>query len=135
MKVMKSYRFLGDKTEMAGVVADSNEECVEYAQASGSFPRMRACEEGYAVCSSLPRSLSAESEFDTGVKGGSPETKSMMIHVLKMLHNVFLMRASYMSINRMDVQQAVKEVISEQRYEKAPHVDTYIVLCFDHENV
>ena len=85
MKVMESYRFLDDKTEMAGVVADSNEVCVEYAQASGSFPRMRACEEGYAVCSSLPRSLSAESEFDIGIKGGSPETKSMMIHVLKML--------------------------------------------------
>ena len=120
---------------MAGVVAEPNEESVEYAQASGSLRQMRACEEEYNVCSSLPRSLSAESEFDTRVKSGSPETKNMMIDLVKMLRNVFLMRASYMSINRMDVQQAVKEVISEHRYVKAPHVDTYIVLCFDHENV
>ena len=40
-----------------------------------------------------------------------------------------------MSINRMNVQQAVQEVISEQRYVKAPHVLTYIVLCFHYENV
>ena len=35
-----------------------------------------AClEEEYDVCSSLPQSVSAESEFDAGVKGGSPRKK------------------------------------------------------------
>ena len=51
------------------------------------------------------------------------------------LRDVFLMRASYVCTSRMNVQQAVKEVISEQKYVKASHVDTYFVLCFDHENV
>ena len=51
------------------------------------------------------------------------------------LRDVFLMRVSYMSINRMNVQQAVQEVISEQRYVKAPHVHSYIVPCFHYENV
>ena len=76
------------------------------------------------VCSFLPRSLSAESEFGTGVKGGPLGTKNMMIDLAKMLRNVFLMRARYMSINRTNVQQAVKDVICERRYVKAPHVDT-----------
>ena len=35
----------------------------------------------------------------------------------------------------MNVQQRVKEVISEQRYVKSPHVDTFVVLWFDHEDV
>ena len=46
--------------------------------------QMRACEEEFDVCSSLPRSLSAESEFDAGV--------------VKMLHDVYLMRASNVCI-------------------------------------
>ena len=75
------------------------------------------------------------SELDTKIKGGSPRTRNMLIDLVKMLRDVFLMRASNMSINHMNVQQAVKDVISEQREVKASHVDTYIVLCFDHENV
>ena len=55
---------------------------------------MRACEEEYDVRSSLPRCLTAESEFDTGVKVGSPGTKNRMIDLVKMLRDVFLMRAS-----------------------------------------
>ena len=47
---------------------------------------MRACEEEYDVCSSFPRSLIAESEFYTGIKGGS---MNMMIDLVKMLRNVF----------------------------------------------
>ena len=50
-----------------------------------------------------------------------------MIDLVKMLWDAFLMRASNMSINHMNVQQAVKDVISEQREVKASHVDTYIV--------
>ena len=67
---------------------------------------MRACEEKYDVCSSVPRSLSAVSELDTRIKGGSPRTKNM-IDLVKMLRDVFLMRASYMCTNRMNVQQVV----------------------------
>ena len=53
-----------------------------------------------------------------------------------MLRDVFLIRSSYTSINRMNVQQVVvREVISEQRYVKAPDVDTYIVPSCDHGNV
>ena len=86
VKVKKSYGlsiFLDDKTEMAGVVTKPSEESVENAQASGSLLcrcitepsylqyRMRACEEEYDVCSSFPRSLIPESEFYTGINGGS----------------------------------------------------------------
>ena len=100
MKVKKSYglsMFLDDKTEMAGVVTKPNEESMEYAQASGSLLcrcmtepwyrqyRMCACEEEYDVCS-FPSSLIAESEFYTGMKGGS---MNMMIDLVKMLRNVF----------------------------------------------
>ena len=105
MKVKDSCKFLDDKIEMAGVVTEP--------KASG---RMRACEKEYDVCSSLPRSLSAESEFDAGVKGGSPRTTNMMIDLVKMLRDVFLMRASY-----VNVQQAVQEVRSKQKYMKASH--------------
>ena len=101
MKVKMSHglsMFLDDKTEMAGVVTKPNGENMEYAQASGSLLcrcmtepryrqyRMRACEEGYDVCSSFPHSLIAESEFYTGIKGGS---MNMMIDLVKMLCNVF----------------------------------------------
>ena len=66
-----------------------------------------AClEEEYDVCSSLPQSVSAESEFDAGVKGGSPRKKSMMIDLVRMLHGVYLMRASYVCISRTFVQHA-----------------------------
>ena len=58
-----------------------------------------------------------------------------MIDLAKMLRDVFLKQASYVRISRMIVQHAAKEVISEQKYVKASHVGTYIVLCFDHENV
>ena len=64
---------------MAGLVAEPNEESMEYAQASGSM--------------------------------------------------------TVVTSNRMNVQQRVKEVISEQRYVKSPHVDTFIVLCFDYEDM
>ena len=92
--------FLDGKTEMAGVVTNPNEESIEYARASGSLLcgcmtepryrqyRMRACEEEYDVCSSFPRSLIAESEFYTGIKGGS---MNMLIDLVKMLRNVFLL--------------------------------------------
>ena len=100
MKVKKSHglsMFLDDMTEMAGVVTKPNGENMEYAQASGSLLcrcmtepryrqyRMRACEEEYDVCSSFPHSLIAESEFYTGIKGGS---MNMMIDLVKMLRNV-----------------------------------------------
>ena len=91
MKVKESYKFMDDKTEMAGVVAEP--------KVSGSLRRMRVCEEEYDVCSSLPRSLSAESEFHTGVKGESPRTKNMMIDAVKMLRDVFLMRANYVCVS------------------------------------
>ena len=66
-----------------------------------------AClEEEYDVCSSLPQSVSAESEFDAGVKGGSPRKKNMMIDLVRMLHGVYLMRASYVRISRTFVQHA-----------------------------
>ena len=51
----------------------------------------------------------------------------MIIDMMKM-RDLFLMRASHVCISRTNVQQAVKEVISEQKYVNAPHVDTYIVL-------
>ena len=55
-----------------------------------------AClEEEYDACSSLPQSVGAESELDAGVKGGSPEKKNMMTDLVRMLHGVYLMRASY----------------------------------------
>ena len=85
---------------------------------------MRACVEEYHVCSSLPRSLSAESEFDEGVKGGLPRKKNMMIDLVKMVRDVFLMRASYVCTSRMNLQQAVQEVRSKQKYVKASRVDT-----------
>ena len=37
MKVMNSYRFLDEKAEMTGVVAEPNDGGMEYAQASGSI--------------------------------------------------------------------------------------------------
>ena len=101
MKVKRSHglsMFLDDMIEMAGVGTKPNEESMEYAQASGSLLcrcmteptyrqyRMRACEEEYDVCSSFPHSLIAESDFYTGIKGGS---KNMMIDLVKMLRNVF----------------------------------------------
>ena len=101
MKVKKSYglsMFLDYMTEMACVGTKPNEESMEYAQASGSLLcrcmtepryrqyRMRACEEEYDVCSSFPRSLIAESEFYTGIKGGSMH---LMIDLVKMLGHVF----------------------------------------------
>ena len=52
---------------------------------------MRACEEVYDVCSSFPRSLIAESEFYTRIKGGS---KNMMIDLVKMLRNAFFVPAT-----------------------------------------
>ena len=122
MKVKNSYglsMFLDDKTEMAGVVTKPNEESMEYAQASGSLLcrcmteskyrqcRMHACEEEYDVCSSFPSSLIAESEFYTGIKGGS---MNMMIELVKMLRNVFLMPVT------------------------VDKFDTYCVRCFDHTN-
>ena len=60
MNVMDSYKFLDDKTEIAGVVAEPT--------VSGSLRRMRACEKEYDVCPSLSRSISAESQFNTRVK-------------------------------------------------------------------
>ena len=98
MKVKMSYRlsmFLDDETEVAGVVTKPNEESMEYAQASGSLlcrcmtePTYRQYRKRaeYDVCSSFPCSLIAESEFYTGIKGGS---KNMMIDLVKMLRNVF----------------------------------------------
>ena len=52
---------------------------------------MRAWQEENDVCSYLPESLSAESEFDAGVKGGSPRKKNMMIGLVRMQHGVYLM--------------------------------------------
>ena len=66
---------------------------------------MRAWKEEYDVCSSLPQSLSAESEFDTGVKGGSPRKKNMMIGLVRMLHGVYVMRTSCVCISRTYVQR------------------------------
>ena len=76
---------------MAGVATER--------KASG---RMRACEEEYDVCSSIPRSLSAESEFDAGVKRGSPRKNNMMIDLVEM-RDVFLMRPSYVCISSTNV--------------------------------
>ena len=89
--LMKVKEFTDDKTEMAGVVAEP--------KVSGSLRRMRACEEECDVWSSLPRSVSAESEFHTGVKGESPRTKNTLIDAVKMLRDVFLMRANYVCVS------------------------------------
>ena len=112
VKVKKSYQlsmFLDDKTQMAGVVTKPNGESMENAQASGSLLcrcmtepryrqyRMRACEEEYDVCSSFPCSLIAESEFYTGIKGGS---KNMMIDLVKMVRNVFFVPVT---VNEFDI--------------------------------
>ena len=58
------------------------------------------------MCSSLPQSLSAKSEFDNGVKGGSPRKKNVMIDLVRMLHGVYLMRASYVCVSQTYVQHA-----------------------------
>ena len=50
--------------------------------------------------------MSAESEFHAGIKGGSPRKKNMMIDLVRMLHGVYLMRASYVCISRTFVQHA-----------------------------
>ena len=120
MKVKESYKFTDDKTEMAGVVAEP--------KVSGSLRRMRACEEEYDVCSSLPRSVSAESEFHTGVKGESPRTKNTMIDLVKILRDVFLMRANYVCISRLIVQQAVKR--SDLRTEEREKHHTWTLTLF-----
>ena len=99
--------------------------CARESRCRRWLSRMRAWKEEYDVCSSLPQSLSAESEFDTGVKGGSPRKKNMMISLVRMLHGVYVMRTSCVCISRTYVQ-----VISEQKYVKASQVDTCIVLCF-----
>ena len=81
---------------------------------------MRVCEEEFSVCSSFSRSLSVESEFDTGIKSGS--TKNMVIELVKILPNVFLMQAPVPS----EVSQRDVELYK---------FDICCVRCFVHKNV
>ena len=80
----------------------------------------------------FPRCLSAVSEFDTGVKGGSPRTKNMMIDVVPRV----LDAASFVRISCTIVQRGVKEVISkQQKLVTTSHVDICNIPCCDHWNV
>ena len=110
--------------------------CARESRCRRWLSRMRAWKEECDVCSSLPQSLSAESEFDTGVKGGSPRKKNMMIGLVRMLHGVHVMRTSYVCFSRTYVQRAGTR--SDLRTEVRESITGGYLYCsvfFDQEDV